>query len=152
MWKALFETLEQGQAYKLPAPVQFCFPSLSFQDVYQQKSMFNHQMSRIYNSFNPNSFSSRLLFKDPIDQSLQMSKLAEIKRLTSYISSTSIRQSGNCFTGHPFQSSSENSRTPRSQYLDLEFVGYKGFLCKRCLIAYPLPLYYDKFNKKIQNP
>jgi hypothetical protein len=26
-------------------------------------------------------------------------------------------------------------------------VGYKGFLCKHCLIAHSLPLYYDKFSK-----
>jgi hypothetical protein len=113
------------------------------------KSTFNHQMSRIYDSFNPNSFSSRLLGEDLIDQSLLiLCKLAEIKRLTTYISSTPIRQSGNCFTGHPFVSYSEDSMTPRSHYDDLEIAGYKGFLCKRCLIAHPLPLYYDKFSKK----
>ncbi len=125
-------------------------PCFSLEDVEQANSKFNYGMSRLYDSPNPSFSSFRLQRKDPVDQSLHiLHKLAEFKRLTEYIASTPIRRSVNHFAGHSFKSYNDHNTALRTNYGDLEIVGYRGFLCRSCLIAHPLPLYRDNSNNQV---
>jgi hypothetical protein len=108
--------------------------------------MFKYQGSGIYDNPSTNYFNFRLLGNDPVDQSLQiLRKLAEVKKLSEYICSTPTRQSVD-FIGPPFKTYSNGNTPQRSDYDDLIIVGYNGFMCGRCLVAHPLPIYRDRFK------
>jgi hypothetical protein len=115
-----------------------------------KSSRFNSHTSHHYRPHS--NFHAPQLDKNPLDRSLEiLRKIAEIKTLKEEISSMPSRESYHRFNG----CSSDANRTfdfllqPKIE--DLEVIGYIGYVCQYCLIAYPLRIYKDKFNRAL-NP
>jgi hypothetical protein len=90
--------------------------------------------------------------RNPLDTSLEiLRKIVEFKRLTVELSFTSIQQPYSTpSNGFAYQADKGHSSQPLFEIEDWEEIGYKGYICKECLIIHPLPIYGHKFRPAVK--
>lgn len=103
--------------------------------------------------YRPHSnFHTPQLDKNPLDRSLEfLRKIAELKTLKEEISSMPSLESHYRFNESSSDANKDFDFLVQPKIEDLEVIGYSGYVCRTCLIAHPLCIYKDKFNRAL-NP
>lgn len=125
---------------------------------YSSRSTF-HNTSNIFSRL-PSLLQDRLAYqknnpplqhKNPLDARLEiLRKAVEFKRLTEELSFTSIRQRYYIPSNECVNQANTSRSFQLPSFEDLEVVGYKGYVCKECLIAHPLAIYRHEYLPAIK--